>query len=173
MDDSFCQPQDRQDNTSFILSNCNVREMVHCTDIFNYFSSLFGGPHSAIEDPIFLAPENIKASIRAINFSRFHGRVAIVLDTKSGQKPRVQGAKPCDALRLLTYDFYYVRKYLYSLEKELAPKRRNNIDYILSCCLYNLELVVGEMKDKSRTHLIGISLEALNLKALMTELLCL
>uniref|UniRef100_A0A915HGX2 Uncharacterized protein n=1 Tax=Romanomermis culicivorax TaxID=13658 RepID=A0A915HGX2_ROMCU len=72
--------------------------MVRSTDIFNYFSSLFGGPHSAIEDPIFLAPENIKAFIRAINFSKFRGRVVIALDTKRGRKPRVQGAKPCDAL---------------------------------------------------------------------------
>uniref|UniRef100_A0A915JXZ0 Uncharacterized protein n=1 Tax=Romanomermis culicivorax TaxID=13658 RepID=A0A915JXZ0_ROMCU len=39
----------------------NVRRLAWSTDIFNYFTSLFGRPHTAIEDPTFLAPENIKA----------------------------------------------------------------------------------------------------------------
>uniref|UniRef100_A0A915IAX3 Uncharacterized protein n=1 Tax=Romanomermis culicivorax TaxID=13658 RepID=A0A915IAX3_ROMCU len=56
-------------------------------------------------------------------------------------------------------------------EKELAQKRRDNIDYILSCCVYDLEIVLAEMKDKSKTGMVGISPEALSLKALMTEIL--
>uniref|UniRef100_A0A915I1Z8 Uncharacterized protein n=1 Tax=Romanomermis culicivorax TaxID=13658 RepID=A0A915I1Z8_ROMCU len=55
-------------------------------------------------------------------------------------------------------------------EKELAPKRHDNIDYILSCCVYDLEIVLAKMKDKPITRMVGISPEALNLKALMTEL---
>uniref|UniRef100_A0A915IV16 Uncharacterized protein n=1 Tax=Romanomermis culicivorax TaxID=13658 RepID=A0A915IV16_ROMCU len=54
-------------------------------------------------------------------------------------------------------------------EKELARKRCDNIDYILSCCVYDLKIVLGEMKDKSKMRLVGISPEALNLKALMTK----
>uniref|UniRef100_A0A915JXS2 Uncharacterized protein n=1 Tax=Romanomermis culicivorax TaxID=13658 RepID=A0A915JXS2_ROMCU len=55
-------------------------------------------------------------------------------------------------------------------ERELARKRRDNINYILSCCVYDLEIVLVEMKDKSKTRMIGISPEALSLKALMMEL---
>uniref|UniRef100_A0A915JBV3 Uncharacterized protein n=1 Tax=Romanomermis culicivorax TaxID=13658 RepID=A0A915JBV3_ROMCU len=72
------------------------------TDISNYFTSLFGVPHAAIEEPLFLAPENLKAFIRAINNSKFRGRIVIALDTESGRKPKTPGSKPSDALRLLT-----------------------------------------------------------------------
>uniref|UniRef100_A0A915IGZ9 Uncharacterized protein n=1 Tax=Romanomermis culicivorax TaxID=13658 RepID=A0A915IGZ9_ROMCU len=54
-------------------------------------------------------------------------------------------------------------------EKELAPKRRDNIDYILLCCVYDLEIVLAKMNEKSKTGMIGISREALNLKALMMD----
>uniref|UniRef100_A0A915I1S2 Uncharacterized protein n=1 Tax=Romanomermis culicivorax TaxID=13658 RepID=A0A915I1S2_ROMCU len=56
----------------------------------------------AIEDPTFLAWENIKAFNKAVNLSKFRRRVVIVLDTESGQKPKRPGLKPSDALRLLT-----------------------------------------------------------------------
>uniref|UniRef100_A0A915IWT1 Uncharacterized protein n=1 Tax=Romanomermis culicivorax TaxID=13658 RepID=A0A915IWT1_ROMCU len=49
----------------FHIANYNVRRLVRSTDIFNCFTSLFGGPHTAIEEPMFLAPENIKAFIKA------------------------------------------------------------------------------------------------------------
>uniref|UniRef100_A0A915HR94 Uncharacterized protein n=1 Tax=Romanomermis culicivorax TaxID=13658 RepID=A0A915HR94_ROMCU len=63
MDNNFGQPQEQQDNTNFILSNYNAWPMVCSTDIFNYFSSLFGGPHMVNEDLILLAPEGIKSFI--------------------------------------------------------------------------------------------------------------
>uniref|UniRef100_A0A915HPX2 Uncharacterized protein n=1 Tax=Romanomermis culicivorax TaxID=13658 RepID=A0A915HPX2_ROMCU len=61
-DDNYGQPQERQDNMSFILNNYNVQCMVKSTDIFNYFSSLFGTSQTVIEDTMFLAPD-IKAFI--------------------------------------------------------------------------------------------------------------
>uniref|UniRef100_A0A915I278 Uncharacterized protein n=1 Tax=Romanomermis culicivorax TaxID=13658 RepID=A0A915I278_ROMCU len=54
-------------------------------------------------------------------------------------------------------------------EKELAWKQHDNIDYILSCSVYDLEIVLAEIQDKPKTRMVGISPEALNLKALMTE----
>uniref|UniRef100_A0A915IG61 Integrase catalytic domain-containing protein n=1 Tax=Romanomermis culicivorax TaxID=13658 RepID=A0A915IG61_ROMCU len=35
-------------------------------------------------------------------------------------------------------------------EKEQAQKLCDNIDYILSCCIHDLELVINEMKDKMK-----------------------
>uniref|UniRef100_A0A915IVN7 Uncharacterized protein n=1 Tax=Romanomermis culicivorax TaxID=13658 RepID=A0A915IVN7_ROMCU len=35
-------------------------------------------------------------------------------------------------------------------EKELARKRRDNINYILLCCIYDLKIVLAKMKDKSK-----------------------
>uniref|UniRef100_A0A915L6T1 Uncharacterized protein n=1 Tax=Romanomermis culicivorax TaxID=13658 RepID=A0A915L6T1_ROMCU len=154
MDDSFGQLQDRQDNTSFILSNCNVHRMIRSTDIFNFFSSLFSGPHSTIEDPMFLTPENIKAFIRADIWDSFRQDNIIV------------GFHIKEDITLILTKFGYLDQ-----ERELAWKQHDNIDYILSCCAYDLELVVGEMKDKAKTRLTVISPQALNLKELMMELL--
>uniref|UniRef100_A0A915I160 Uncharacterized protein n=1 Tax=Romanomermis culicivorax TaxID=13658 RepID=A0A915I160_ROMCU len=56
-------------------------------------------------------------------------------------------------------------------EKKLAQKWRDNVDYILLCCIYDVKIVSAEMKDKPKTRMVGISPEALNLKALMTEIL--
>uniref|UniRef100_A0A915J7X2 Uncharacterized protein n=1 Tax=Romanomermis culicivorax TaxID=13658 RepID=A0A915J7X2_ROMCU len=126
MDSSFRQPQDCQDNTNY-----NVRRLVRSTDIFDYFTSLFGGLHMAIEDPTFLAQFHIWEDIT-----------------------------------LVLTKFGYLDQ-----EKELACKRHNNIDYILLCCVYDLEIVLAEMKDKLKVGMVGISPEALNSKALMTEVL--
>uniref|UniRef100_A0A915JSK1 3'-5' exonuclease domain-containing protein n=1 Tax=Romanomermis culicivorax TaxID=13658 RepID=A0A915JSK1_ROMCU len=198
-DDNFCQPQDGQDNSSFLPSNYNVRRLVCSTDIFNYFSSLFGGPHRVIEDPIFQAPENIKAFIRAVNLSKFRGRVVIALDTESRKKPKVPGSKPSDALWLLTISTmsgknfivdlkFWEREYFQKIygtifrqdniivgfhikedimlvltkfgyldqEIELARKRQDNINHILSCCIYDLEIVLGKIKDKARIRLMAL-----------------
>uniref|UniRef100_A0A915IUZ7 Uncharacterized protein n=1 Tax=Romanomermis culicivorax TaxID=13658 RepID=A0A915IUZ7_ROMCU len=76
-DNSFGQPQDCQDNTSFLISNCNVRRLVRSTDIFNYFTSLFHLPHTAIEEPMFLAPENTKVFNKAVNLLKFRGKEKI------------------------------------------------------------------------------------------------
>uniref|UniRef100_A0A915JL21 Uncharacterized protein n=1 Tax=Romanomermis culicivorax TaxID=13658 RepID=A0A915JL21_ROMCU len=62
-------------------------------------------------------------------------------------------------------------KYRYlKAEREQARKQHENIDYILSCCVYDLELVINEM-DKPKARMIAISPEALNLKVLITELM--
>uniref|UniRef100_A0A915HIJ5 Uncharacterized protein n=1 Tax=Romanomermis culicivorax TaxID=13658 RepID=A0A915HIJ5_ROMCU len=59
---------------------------------------------------------------------------------------------------------------LSKLEKEQARKWCENIDYILTYCIYDLELVIKEMMDKPKAQMVGISPEVLNLKALMMEL---
>uniref|UniRef100_A0A915JW51 Uncharacterized protein n=1 Tax=Romanomermis culicivorax TaxID=13658 RepID=A0A915JW51_ROMCU len=149
--------------------------LVQSTDIFNYFTSLFGGPHTAIEEPLFLVPKNIKAFNKAVNQSKFRGCVVIALDTESGGKPKTPGSKPKNIIvgfhirediTLVLTKFGYLHQ-----EKELVRKRRDNIDYILSCCVYDLEIVLAEMKDKSKTRMMRISPEAPRLKALMTEVL--
>uniref|UniRef100_A0A915L3I0 Uncharacterized protein n=1 Tax=Romanomermis culicivorax TaxID=13658 RepID=A0A915L3I0_ROMCU len=43
-------------------------------------------------------------------------------------------------------------------------------NYILSCCVYDLEIMLAQMKDKPRAGIVGISPEALSLEALMIEL---
>uniref|UniRef100_A0A915KWM5 Uncharacterized protein n=1 Tax=Romanomermis culicivorax TaxID=13658 RepID=A0A915KWM5_ROMCU len=149
-DKSFGQLQEWQDNASFLPSNYNICQMVHSKDIFHYYASLFGGPHTAIEDPIFLAPENIKAFIQALNLSKFRGRVVIVLDIESGHKPK-------EDITLVLTKFGYLDQ-----ERELVRKKCNNIDYILSCCIYDLEIVLGEMRDKAKTRLAGMDLRLIS-----------
>uniref|UniRef100_A0A915JS49 Uncharacterized protein n=1 Tax=Romanomermis culicivorax TaxID=13658 RepID=A0A915JS49_ROMCU len=163
-DNIFGQPQDCQDNTSFLISNYNVHPLVRSTDIFNYFTSLFRGPHRAIEDPMFLASKNIKAFNKAMNLSKFRGRV--IYGTIFCQDNIIVGFHIREDITLVLTKFSYLDQ-----EKELAPKRRDNMDYILSCCVHDLEIILAEMKDKLKMRMVGISSEALSLKALMTELM--
>uniref|UniRef100_A0A915KPQ1 3'-5' exonuclease domain-containing protein n=1 Tax=Romanomermis culicivorax TaxID=13658 RepID=A0A915KPQ1_ROMCU len=170
-----------------------VRKLVRSTDIFNYFTSLSGGPLTAIEEPMFLAPENIKAFNKAINQSKFRGPIVIALDMESGRKPKTLGSKPCDALRLLTISTMCGKNFIVDLkfwDKEHFHKIygtifrqeniivgfhiREDITLVLTkfgylCCVYDLVIVLAEMKDKSKTRMIGISPEAPSLKAFMTE----
>uniref|UniRef100_A0A915LBF4 Uncharacterized protein n=1 Tax=Romanomermis culicivorax TaxID=13658 RepID=A0A915LBF4_ROMCU len=114
-DSSFGQPQDRQDNASFLLSRKNF-----------------------IVDLKFWEKEYFQK----------------ILGTIFRQDDIIVGFHIKEDIRLVLTKFGYLDQ-----EKELAQKRCDNIDYILSCCVYNLEIVLDEMKDKAETQLVGQAMD--------------
>uniref|UniRef100_A0A915IPJ4 Uncharacterized protein n=1 Tax=Romanomermis culicivorax TaxID=13658 RepID=A0A915IPJ4_ROMCU len=88
-----------------------------------------------------MSPKNF---IVDLNWEKEHFQK--IYETILGQDNIIVGFHHKGDITLVLTKFGYLDQ-----EKELVRKGCDNIDNILSCCIYDLKKVLGEIKDKPKT----------------------